>query len=190
MRTDNIRLLVERTGETLEVWNERVRAMEFANEHSLRAWLDSQGIGGYPQSLLVMERFGYPEFLLASADELIDGQYVDRLALRPILDAVLGLAPTVGDGPDAVAVQVRKTIVTLVTPRRQFAVIKPTTRTRVDLALRLDALTAADIAADTLLVPAKGIGNDTLNARIALTDVDDVDDRVREWLREAWTQNT
>jgi len=24
--------------------------------------------------LLVMERFGYPDFLLASADELIDGQ--------------------------------------------------------------------------------------------------------------------
>ena len=37
---------------------------------------------GYPQMLLVMERFGYPDFLLASADELIDGQYADRPELR------------------------------------------------------------------------------------------------------------
>jgi hypothetical protein len=28
--------------------------------------------------LLVMERFGYPEYLLASADALLAGQYADR----------------------------------------------------------------------------------------------------------------
>jgi hypothetical protein len=41
---------------------------------------------GYAQSLLVMECFGYPAFFLASADELIEGQYADRpqlfMALR------------------------------------------------------------------------------------------------------------
>ena len=62
--------------------------------------------------LLVMERFGYPDFLLASADELIDGQYADRPALRPILDEVLLRAAEVGE----VDVQARKTYVTLVTP--------------------------------------------------------------------------
>jgi hypothetical protein len=36
----------------------------------LRTWLTQQGVTGNAQSHLVMERFGYPDFLLASADEL------------------------------------------------------------------------------------------------------------------------
>lgn len=52
---------------------------------------------GYPAMLLVMERFGYPDYLIASVDELIEGQYADRPALRPILDAVLARVPAIGD---------------------------------------------------------------------------------------------
>ena len=39
-----------------------------------------------------MERFGYPDFFLSSADELIDGQYADRPQLRPIFDALIEAA--------------------------------------------------------------------------------------------------
>ena len=67
-------LLKRRTGQDLDAWNARIAAENFVDEASVRAWLDRQGVNGYPQMLLVMERFGYPDFLLASADELIDGQ--------------------------------------------------------------------------------------------------------------------
>src|SRR5262249_36326567 len=69
------------------------------------------------------------------ADELIEGQYADRPQLRPVLDAVLAVLP--GLGP-AVTVQPRKTLVTLFTPRRAFAAVRATTKSRVDLGLRLD----------------------------------------------------
>src|SRR5439155_25204560 len=78
-------LLKRRTGQDLDAWNARIAAENFVDEASVRAGLDRQGVNGYPQMLLVMERFGYPDFLLASADELIDGQYADRPELRPIL---------------------------------------------------------------------------------------------------------
>ena len=77
---------------------------------------------------------GYPDFLTADAGELIDGQYADRPQLRPILDAVLALLPALGP----VTVQARKTIVSLVSPRRTFAVVQATTKDRVDLGLRLE----------------------------------------------------
>ena len=48
-----------------------------ADESTLRAWLNDQGVTGYPQMLLVMERLGYPDYLEATADELIDRQYAD-----------------------------------------------------------------------------------------------------------------
>ena len=70
----------------------------------------------------------------ASADELIAGQYIDRPHLRPVLDAVLTALPALGPA----TVQARKTCVSLVTPRRVFAVIQATTKSRVDLGLRLD----------------------------------------------------
>ena len=61
-------LLKRRTGDDVETWNARVRESGASDEASLRAWLAERGVTGYPQNLLVMEQFGYPDFLLASAD--------------------------------------------------------------------------------------------------------------------------
>jgi uncharacterized protein DUF5655 len=103
------RLLQERTGENVATWNRRIAEEQFQDEKSLRAWLTKQGVTGYAQSLLVMERFGYPDFLLASAEDLIDGQYADRPKLRPIFDAIIEAAAALG----AVTIQARKTYVSL-----------------------------------------------------------------------------
>lgn len=124
MREMYARLLKERTGEDVDTWSLRIREADLHSESELRAWLAAKGITGYAQKLLVMERFGYPDFLLASADELVDGQYADRLQLRPIYDAIIGAAAGLGE----VAIQTRKTYVSLVSPRRTFARIQPTTK--------------------------------------------------------------
>jgi hypothetical protein len=183
--TDWIEAMLEkRTGEGLAVWNARIAEAGFANEAALKAWLAERGIGGYPQMLLIMERFGYPDYLTASADQLLDGQYADRPALRPILEAVLALAPMLGSSPGDVSVQARKTYVTLVSPRRQFALIRATTRDRVDLGLRLP-----DASPGGRLATAKGLGNDTINVRIGLKSVDEVDDEVADLLRRAFAAN-
>src|SRR5918994_4751734 len=87
-----VRILQKQTGQGVNAWNRRIRRERLPDEQSLRVWLGRQRVTGYAQSLLVMERFGYPDFLLASADELIDSQYADRPGLRPILDAIVGAA--------------------------------------------------------------------------------------------------
>src|SRR5713226_795248 len=112
MRDMSSRLLKERTGEDVDTWNRRIKRERLSDAKSLRAWLTNQGVTGYAQSLLVMERFGYPDFLLASADELIEGQYADRPQLRPIFDAIIDAAAALG----AVTIQARKTYVSLVSP--------------------------------------------------------------------------
>src|SRR5437773_10181158 len=129
MRAMSERLLEERTGKGVATWNRRIKKEGLDDEKSLRAWLTKQGVIGYAQTLLVMERFGYPDFMTATADELIDGQYADRPQLRPILDAVLGAVVGFGD----VTIQARKTFVSLVSPRRTFARVQPTTRNRVEI---------------------------------------------------------
>src|SRR5262249_33368113 len=99
--------------------------------------------------------------------------------LRPILDAVLAVLPTLGP----VTVQARKTIVSLVSPRRTFAVVQATTRTRVDLGLRLE-----NTAPGGRLQAARNMGGATV--RIGLTGPGDVADEVRDWMRRAYEENT
>ena len=179
MQDMSARLLLERTGEDVATWNRRIAKEQFSDEKSLRAWLTRQGVTGYAQSLLVWERFGYPDFLVASADELIDGQYADRPGLRPIFEALIDAAAGLGE----VTIQTRKTYVSLVTQRRTFARIQPTTKNRIDLSLRLEGHKPGG-----RLQPSKI--HETTPLQISLTSVDDIDSEVLNWLQEAYDQNS
>ncbi len=111
-------------------------------------------------------------------DELIDAQYADRPQLRPVLDAVLAALPALGQ----VTVQARKTMVSLVGPRRTFAVVQATTKNRVDLGLRLD-----NHKPGGRLLAARDIG--AANLRIPLTGPGDFDKEALGWLRRAYEEN-
>jgi len=124
----------------------------------------------------VDRRRATPDVLIADADE-IAGQYADRPQLRPILDAVLAALPPLGP----VTAQARRTCVSFVSPRRTFAAAEATTKSRVDLGLRLDGVTP-----EGRLLAARNMNAGSMNLRIALTGPGDVDDEVREWLRRAY----
>src|SRR2546430_7539611 len=134
MREMSARLLKERTGSGVDAWNRRIRKERLGNEADLRTWLTKQGVTGYAQSLLVMERFGYPDFMVASADELVRGQYADRPTLRPLYDAIIEAASSLGE----VTVQARKTYASLVSRTRTHARLQASAKDRVDVALRLE----------------------------------------------------
>jgi hypothetical protein len=120
--------------------------------------------------------------LSPEAVHLIDGQYADRPHLRPILDAVLAAVPALGK----VTVEARRTLVSLVTPRRTFAIVQATTKNRVDLGLRLEG--PEDLTPGGRLLPAKNLGPATV--RIGLTEPAELDDEALGWLRLAYEQNT
>ena len=114
------------------------------------------------------------------SDELVDAQYADRPRLRPVLDAVLARASALGP----VTAAARKTCVSLVSPRRTFAAVQATTKSRVDLGLRLDGMSPAG-----RLLVARNIASGTINLRIALGDPGEVDDEVAGWLRRAYDES-
>lgn len=96
MREWCARLLQARTGQDVAAWNERIAAGapdNRADALALRAWLSAQGVTGYAQALLAWETFGYPEYLVADAEDLIARQYADRPHLRAVFDAVLAALP-------------------------------------------------------------------------------------------------
>jgi hypothetical protein len=174
----SVRLLTERTGDDVDTWNQRTKRARLADEKSLRAWLTKHDVTGYAQTLLVMERFGYPDFLVASSKQLIDGQYADRPKLRPIFDAIVKAASRLGE----VVVQARKTYVSLVSPRRTFARVQATTRDRVGLALRLEKQKPTGRLQLSKI-------HETMKLQISLTAPDQVDSEVLRWLQRAYDEN-
>jgi Family of unknown function (DUF5990)/Domain of unknown function (DUF5655) len=114
------------------------------------------------------------------SDELVDGQYADRSQLRPVLDAVLVAASVLGP----VTAAARRSCVSLVSPRRTFAAVQATTRSRVDLGLRLDGTSPAG-----RLLVAKNIASGTINLRVPLSAPGDVDEEVAGWLRRAYDES-
>jgi len=173
-----VRVLESQTSEGLDTWNHRIREVSLANERQLRTWLSAHGVTGYAQSLLVMERFGYPDFLLATADELIQKQYADRTQLRPIYDAIIIAAERYGE----LVIQARKTYVSLVTPRRTFARVQPR-RTHVDLGLRLENCEVGGRLETSRL-------HHTMRVQIALTRPAEVDAEVQCWIERAYLENS
>ena len=172
-----IRVLEKQTGEGLEAWKQRVAGSRLRDERDLRAWLSRHGVTGYARQLLVMERFGYPDFVRATADELIERQYADSAALRAVYEDVVKAAQACGD----VIVQARKTYVSLVSPRRTFARVQRA-GTRVNLALRLDG------QQPTGRLQRSNI-HETMRLQIPLGSVSEVDAEIRRWLKRAYVEN-
>jgi Domain of unknown function (DUF5655) len=172
-----IRILERQTGEGLEAWKRRMRKHRFRDEKHFRTWLSQRNVTGYAQQLLVMERFGYPDFILATADQLINRQYADAPELRAVYDAIVKAATRCGD----LTIQARKTFVSLVSPRRTFARIQRGTG-RVNLGLRLDGQRPGG-----RLVPSKI--HDTMRLQVSLTDVAEVDGELKGWLKRAYAQS-
>ena len=128
-------LLVRKTGRDVHAWAAEARAHGLASDAELAAWMrDEHGVTGYAQYAVSWEVFGYPEFMLRDADELFAGQYADREHLRPLAEAVLAWA----QAHDGVAIQMRKTYVSLLSPRRKFAQVTAATKSAVDVTLRWD----------------------------------------------------
>jgi hypothetical protein len=178
MRTQSERLLEKQTGVGMATWNKRIKKERFEDEASLRAWLAKQGVKGYARDLLVMERFGYPDFFTATAQELIDGQYADRPQLRSIFDAIVKAVEELGD----VTIQARKTYVSLISPRRTFARVMPTTKNRVDLGLRLEGVRSSGRLQASKI-------QETMRVQVGLTSLEQVDSQVLAWLRRAYEES-
>lgn len=177
----NQALLQRKTGHDVRFWAERARAAGILNDAQLRDWMrEEHGITGYAQYAVSWELFGYPDFMLRDADELIDAQYAGHPGLRPIADALLAWASTT----EGVEIQMRKGFVSLHSPRRKFAQVTRATNTAVDLTLRLD------IPAGGRVDPIRVRADDPFDRRVRLTAADQVDEDMLDILATALVQNS
>ena len=112
----------------------------------------------------------------SASGDLVAAQYSgDKAALKPIYDALLTAAETCGD----VEVSPKKAYVSL-RGSKQFAIIQPSTKARVDLGLNLKGVEP------TARLEASGSFNAMVSHRVRLGAAADVDGEVKAWLQAAW----
>lgn len=168
--------LPERTGRSLDEWLAILAGSGLDRHGQIVAHLKKEHGMSHGYANLVAHRHlagGKPE---PSGDDLVAAQYQGpKAALRPLYDRLIAAARSVGDDVD---VAPRKTGVSL-RRRKQFALITPATRSRIDLGLNL-----RDQPATTRLQTATGM----CTHKTAVHTADDIDDELLDLLRQAYEQ--
>ncbi|MBB6254308.1 DUF5655 domain-containing protein [Nitrospirillum iridis] len=165
------------SGQPVAVWVERIRARGLVKHGEMVAWLKADhGFGhGYANHVA---KCALTAAVPRSADDPVAHLFEGKLELRPLYDALVAAAARFGAD---VEVAPKKANVSL-RRRKQFALIQPTTRTRVDLGLILKTQAPAG------RLEASGSFNAMFTHRVKLSTPADLDAEVLGWLREAYDE--
>jgi predicted transport protein len=174
------RNLPAKTGRTFQQWVDLVKKAGLATRLERVEWLKSNHrLGTVTANYIAAEAEGR-SIIDAYADEsaLLEDMYSgEKAALRPLYDELAKTARKLGNEVD---LTVCKTYVGI-RRGRQFAMIKPATRTRVDLGLALPEAKPAG-----RLLKAGSMGNERMTHRIEIASKKEIDAEVRRWLRAAY----
>jgi predicted transport protein len=157
----------------VEEWIARLPAGTHRERH---AFLVEQGLSSnHARAVLWWAKHGAA--LVDGRGELIDRQYAGKEALRPIYERlaefIVGLGEDVDAGP-------RGTYVSFDRPK-QFALVRPSTKTRIDVGLRLPGVAPTERLRD-----AGSFGSGNITHRVALASPDEIDAELEGWLRDAY----
>ncbi len=176
MELSMIRNLPSKTGKSLEQWLEITARSGLSKHGAITGYLKTEhGIGhGYASLIAHKTLQGAAP---AGAGGLVDAQYAGPKAdLRPIYDKLVSQVE--GFGKD-VEISPKKTYVSL-RRRKQFGLVQPSTRTRVDVGLTLPG-----VEPDGRL-EASGSFNAMVTHRVRLSSPKEVDAQLVKWLRQAY----
>ena len=179
MEATMIANLAEKTGKTLEEWMEIARGTGLDKHGQIVKQLKAEQGLTHGYANLVAHHTLKAGASAPSEDDLVAAQYAGPKAdLKPIYDA---LAEAVGSFGDDVELAPKKSYVSL-RRSKQFGLIQPSTKTRVDVGIKL-----ADTPPGERL-ESSGSFNQMVSHRVRLTSVDDVDNELTGWLRAAYEQ--
>ncbi len=171
----------EKTGKTLEQWI-AVAKKSGAAKHGeiVKALKTDHGMSHGFANLVAHKTLKSDAGSAGGAADLIAAQYAGPKAdLKPIYDALVKAAKALGKD---VEISPKKTYVSL-RRNKQFALIQPSTKTRVDLGINLKSEPAAG------RLEKSGSFNAMVSHRVRLEKPGDVDRDVKAWLKKAYAQS-
>ncbi|MEQ8861735.1 MAG: DUF5655 domain-containing protein [Pseudomonadales bacterium] len=167
------------TGKSLDQWIAIAKKSGAAKHGAIVRMLKADhGITHGFANLIALKALKRDAGSAGGADDLVAAQYAgDKEGLKPIYSAILKAAKACGD----VEVAPKKAYVSL-RRSKQFAIVQPSTKTRVDLGLKLKNEPASGRLEES------GSFNAMVSHRVRLEKAADVNAEVRAWIRKAWSE--
>ena len=175
MAATMIRNLPEKTGKSLQQWLTLLGKQDLDKHGQIVAYLKKEhGITHGFANLIAAK---YRDKGEATPVSLITTQYSGAKAeLRPIYDALIEAVAAFGKD---VEISPKKAYVAL-RRNKQFAIVQPSTKTRVDVGLNLGNKKAGK------RLEASGSFNAMVSHRVRLESPDDIDAELVKWLKQAY----
>jgi len=178
MRKDMIARLPEKTGKSLAEWLEVIRASgQTKHGEIVKLLKDEHGVTHGYANQIALQALRPADAPAPGGNGLVDAQYAGpKAGLRPVYDALVALVRRFGSdvefAPKKGYVSLRRA--------KQFALIQPSTATRVDVGINLKG------QAPTARLEASGSFNAMVSHRVRVASVADVDAELAGWLRRAY----
>lgn len=171
--------LKDKTGKSLEQWIAVARKSGAAKHGEIVKMLKGDhGMTHGFANLVAHKTLKSDAGSIGETTDLVAAQYAgDKAALKPIYDALIKATKSCGEleiAPKKAYVSLRRS--------KQFAIIQPSTKTRVDLGLNMKTEPAKG------RLEKSGSFNAMVSHRVRLEKAADVDKDVKAWIKKAWSQ--
>ena len=169
--------LAERTGKSFAAWVNIARSLGTDKHSDIVAYLKIEGPMGHGYANAVALEARKSDVIVE--EDPVDALYAgDKASLRPIYDAIKATVSAFGQD---VAFAPKKSYVSL-RRARQFALVQPSTATRVDIGINLKGVEPVG------KLEASGTWNGMVSHRVRLITMADFNKDVKGWLKQAYEQ--
>lgn len=170
--------LLEKTGKTLEQWKQLLAQQSFSKHGEYMSFLKKDHGITHGFANFITLKFREADAASFDADDLVVNQYKGKENLKPIFDKLLAAITQLGAD---IEVAPKKSAVSL-RVKRQFALIQPSTKKRIDLGLKLNDTPFTD------KLESSGPFGTMCSHRVQITEIDQIDDKLLQWLKVAYEQ--
>jgi predicted transport protein len=166
----------EKTGKSLAEWQKILKEKSFTKHSEGVKYLKTEHnvTHGFANTIVTLIKNENN-----TAEDLVENQYKGKENLFPIYKNIIDYVQSLGTD---VTITPKKESVSIIR-KRQFILIKPATKTRIDLGLKLK-----DKPTTSRLENSGPFGT-MCTHRVQISDIHEVDNELKEWIKEAYEKS-
>jgi len=168
--------LLEKTGQSLDHWIDVVKRSKIEKHKEIIDYLKAEHGFTYGYANFVSMKARAADAGSIDDADLLSMQYKGKEHLKPIYEKLLSVIKPFGTD---ITITPKKSSVSIIR-KRQFALIKPATKTRIDLGLKLKGKPTTERLGNS------GPFGTMCTHRVQITSIEEIDNELSDWLKEAY----
>jgi len=163
----------KKTGKSLNEWKQILNEKSFSKHSEAVKYLKTEHnvTHGFANTIVTLSRNEDN-----TAEDLIKNQYKRKENLIPIYNELIAFIKTLGED---IVITPKKTSVSIIR-KKQIVLIKPATKTRIDLGFKLKDKPTTERLENS------GPFGSMCTHRVIISDVNEIDIELKEWMKEAY----